>query len=460
MTDLTAGRVSRHIISMSAFIAAGLLFQSAYFIVDLYFVSRLGRDAVAGVAAAGTFFYLALAAAQLIGVGCLSLVSQAIGRRHHPYANLVFNQALILSLGAAAIMLVLGYAFAGTISTWLAADAGTAAFGRAYLYGFLPSLACMFPSTALGSSLRATGVVRPTMLLQSGAVLLNVVLAPVLIAGWGTGRPLGVFGAGLASSIAALLSMAALTAILPRIQTLLHAHPQAWAPRLPVWLSLAKVGLPAAGEFFLMFVFSLVIYWSIRRFGPAAQAGYGIGARIMQSLFLPVMAISFAAAPIAGQNFGAGLHARVRHTFTTSLLYVTALMLGLTLICQIWPDPLTRVFSTDPAVLATAVQFLRMISWNFVAVGVVFACSGLFQALGDTRPSFLSSVSRVFTLWLPYVFMTHLPNVTLADFWHVSVASAAVQAAISLLLLRREFARKLGAEPGPVFSELGVPAGK
>ena len=209
-----------------------------------------------------------------------------------------------------------------------------------------------------------------------------------------------------------------------------------------------------------MFVFSLVIYWSIRRFGPAAQAGYGIGARIMQSLFLPVMAISFAAAPIAGQNFGAGRHARVRHTFTTSLLYVTALMLGLTLICQIWPDPLTRVFSTDPAVLATAVQFLRMISWNFVAVGVVFACSGLFQALGDTRPSFLSSVSRVFTLWLPYVFMTHLPNVTLADFWHVSVASAAVQAAISLLLLRREFARKLGAEPGPVFSELGVPAGK
>ncbi len=449
MTDLTSGRVSRHILSMSGFIAAGLLFQSAYFIVDLYFVSRLGRDAVAGVAASGTLFYLALAAAQLVGVGCLSLVSQAVGRRDLPYADLVFNQALVFSLGASAVMLVLGYLFAGTLSTWLSADAASAAFGRAYLYGFLPSLACMFPSTALGSSLRATGVVRPTMLLQTGAVLLNVVLAPVLIAGWGTGRPLGVFGAGLASSLAAGLSLLVLAAILPRIQAQLHAHPRAWAPRLPVWLALAKVGVPAAGEFLLMFVLTLVIYWAIRRFGPAAQAGYGIGARIMQSLFLPVMAISFAAAPIAGQNFGAGLHARVRHTFVTSLLYATALMLGVTLVCQVWPAPLARVFSTDPAVLAVAVQFLRMISWNFVAVGVVFACSGMFQALGDTRPSFLSSASRIFTLWLPYVVMAHLPNVTLADFWHVSVASAAVQAVISLLLLRLAFARKLAAAPQP-----------
>ncbi len=443
MTDLTSGRVSRHMISMSAFIAAGLLFQSAYFIVDLYFVSRLGKDAVAGVAAAGTFFYLALAAAQLIGVGCLSLVSQAVGRKDVPYANLVFNQSLVLALGAAFFMLALGYLCAGAISAWLAADPASAVYGRAYLYGFLPSLACMFPSTALGSSLRATGVVRPTMLLQSAAVLLNVALAPVLIAGWGTGHPLGVFGAGLASSIAALLSLAVLAFLLPRIQTQLGTERGMLAPRPPVWLSLAKVGVPAAGEFFLMFLLTIVIYWSIRRFGPAAQAGYGIGARIMQSLFLPVMAISFAAAPIAGQNFGAGLHARVRDTFTTSLFYVTALMVGLTLICQIWPGPLARVFSTDPAVLAVAIQFLRMISWNFVAVGVVFACSGMFQALGDTRPAFLSSASRVFTLWLPYVVMAHLSGVMLADFWHVSVASAAIQAVMSLLFLQREFGSKI-----------------
>ena len=443
MTDLTSGRISRHIVSMSGFIAAGLLFQSAYFIVDLYFVSRLGKDAVAGVAASGNFSYLALAAAQLIGVGCLALISQAVGRKDTAYANLVFNQVLVLSLGASALMLVAGYLFAGAVTAWLAADAASGVFGRAYLHGFLPSLACMFPATALSASLRATGVVRPTMLLQSASVVLNVVLAPMLIAGWGTGHPLGVFGAGLASSIAAVLSLVVLAAILPRIQSQLHAHRAAWAPQFAVWWRLAKIGVPAAGEFFLMFLFTLIIYWSIRRFGPAAQAGYGIGARIMQSLFLPVMAVSFAAAPIAGQNFGAARHARVIETFRASLALVSGLMLTLTLCCQIWPGALTSVFTTDTSVVAVCVQFLRMISWNFVAVGVVFACNGMFQALGDTRPSFISSASRILTMWLPYVVMSRAAHVTLADFWYVSIASATLQAVLSLVLLRREFASKL-----------------
>ena len=344
MTDLTTGKVSRHILSMSGFIAAGLLFQSAYFIVDLFFVSRLGKDAVAGVAASGNFSYLALAVAQLLGVGCLALISQAVGRKDGAYANLVFNQVLVLSLAASALMLVVGYLYAGDITAWLAADDATGAFGRRYLYGFLPSLACMFPATALSSSLRATGVVRPTMVLQTASVLLNIVLAPVLVAGWGTGHPFGVFGAGLASSIASVLSLVVLTAILPRIQTQLRAHRAAWAPRLAVWWNLAKIGVPAAGEFFLMFLFTLIIYWAIRRFGPAAQAGYGIGARITQSLFLPVMAVSFAAAPIAGQNYGAGQHGRVIEAFRASLILVTVLMLAMTVVCQLVPND-SRAFS-------------------------------------------------------------------------------------------------------------------
>jgi Na+-driven multidrug efflux pump len=92
MTDLTRGPISRHILGMAAFLAAGLLFQSAYFLVDLYFVARIGKQAVAGVGSAGNFFYLALSAAQLVGVGSVSLISQAIGRRDEAYARLVFNQ--------------------------------------------------------------------------------------------------------------------------------------------------------------------------------------------------------------------------------------------------------------------------------------------------------------------------------------------------------------------------------
>ncbi len=450
MTDLTHGPIGKHIVSMASFMAAGLILQSAYFIIDLYFISRLGAPAVAGVSSAGNFLYLALAAAQLVGVGSLSLISQAIGRKQTGEANLVFNQVMVMSLLLAVVALAAGYASAGAVSAALTAGAPSALAGKTYLYGYLPSLALMFPGTVLSASLRAIGIVRPTMLLQVGSVLLNALLAPILILGWGTGLPLGTFGGGLASSIAAGASLLVMAAILPRIQSQLHLLRNSLAPRLAVWLQIAKVGLPAAGEFFLMFVFNAVLYWAIRRFGPAAQAGYGIGARVMQALFLPTMAISFAAAPIAGQNFGAGLRPRVVETFATSLLYVTGFMLALTALCQVEPSLLASPFTADPAVLAIACQYLRIISLNFVAVGVVFACSGMFQALGDTIPAFISSASRLLTFALPCLLLSRYQPATLSDFWIAAVASAALQAGLSLWFLRRLFHARLPyASPQP-----------
>jgi putative MATE family efflux protein len=447
LSDLTRGPIGRHIVTMAGFLAAGLVFQSAYFLVDLYFVSRIGEHAVAGVSISGNFLYLALGAAQLVGVGSLSLISQSVGRKDEAYARLVFNQVLGLSLLLSLLALLLGYAIAAPVARAFGADAATAAFGRHYLYGYLPSLAIMFPSTVLGASLRACGIVRPTMLLQSASVLLNVILAPVLIAGWGTGHPLGAFGAGLASSIASAAWLTVMALILPRIQSLLRLQSAELRPRPAVWLSILKVGLPASGEFILMFVLNLALYWSIRRFGSAAQAGYGIGARLMQAMFLPTMAISFAAGPVAGQNFGAGQRARVLETFRTSLLYATVLMLALTALCQARPDVLATVFTQAPDVVAITSQYLRIISWNFVAVGVVFTCSGMFQALGNTVPAFLSSASRLFTFVLPSLALSAYPPATLRDFWLVSILSAAIQAALSLWLLRRMFRAKLSPAP-------------
>ncbi len=453
MTDLTRGPVGRHLAGMAVFIGAGLVFQAAYFIVDLYFVSRIGPQAVAGVSAAGNFMFLALAAAQLVSVGALSLISQAAGRRDETYANLVFNQVCGLSLIMSAAMLLLGYLLAGPASLSLGADAASAASGRAYLYGYIPALAAMFPGNAISSALRATGIVRPTMLLQTASVLVNALLAPVLIAGWGTGHPLGAFGAGLASSIAAVSSLIAIVLLLPRLQTLLRADRAAFRPRVAVWISLMRVGLPAAGEFLMMFLVTAIIYLCIRRFGAQAQAGYGIGTRVMQAVFLPTMAVAFAAAPIAGQNVGARRRDRVVQTFRLSAGLGTAFMVALTVLCQFRPALLAGPFTSDPGVLAVAVQFLRVISWNFVAVGLVFAASGMFQAFGDTRPSFLSSASRLLTFGLPAIWLTAQPAATLLDFWHLSLLSAGIQAVISMVLLRRAFGRLL---PEPAFAQQGA----
>jgi putative MATE family efflux protein len=443
MQDLTQGSITRHLLSMAAFIGAGLVFQTLYFLVDLYFVSRLGENAIAGVSAAGTTFFLILAASQLVSVGAMALIAQAIGRKDEADANLMFNQAMSMALFGTIVTLVLGYCFVDVVVGAVSADAATAREGKAYLIAFLPNLALMFPAAALVSALRGAGVVGPPMVVQTLSLVLNAVLAPVLIAGWGTGVPLGVAGAGLASTIAAIVGCVALLAIFPRVQKYLRAAPRAWTPDFAAWRRIIGVGLPTACEFTLMFIIFSVTYWLIRPFGAHAQAGFGIGVRIMQSIFLPAMAIAFAAAPIAGQNFGARRPERVREVFRQAALIGSALMLTLSVLCVWRPDLLMHVFTNEQDVADVGVTYLRTLAWIFMFNGLAFTCSSVFQGLGNTLPSLMASGSRLFTFVAPALWLSQQPGTRLEDFWHLSVASVLLQALIAFVLLRVELRKKL-----------------
>ena len=204
-----------------------------------------------------------------------------------------------------------------------------------------------------------------------------------------------------------------------------------------------NIGLPAGGEFGLMFIYMAVIYWIIKGFGPQAQAGFGIGSRVMQAVLLPALAISFALAPVAGQNFGARAADRVRRTFADGALLSCGLMLLLTLFCQWRPASLVGFFTTDPQTIEFGTGFLRIISWNFVGNGIIFCCSGLFQALGNTWPSIISSGTRLATFAIPAVALSRTEGFRIETLWYLSVGTVAVQAVASYLLLRREFSRRL-----------------
>ena len=197
-----------------------------------------------------------------------------------------------------------------------------------------------------------------------------------------------------------------------------------------------NIGLPAGGEFGFMFLYMAVIYWVIRDFGAAAQAGFGLGIRLMQSIFLPAMAIAFATGPIAGQNYGAKQYGRVRETFGSAAMISTALMLALMLCTQWRPEWLVSGFTDDPAVVEVASHFLRIASFNFVASGLIFTCSGIFQGLGHTWPALAATASRIVTFMLPAIWLSTTPGYQIDQVWYVSVASVWVQAAISFVLLR------------------------
>jgi Na+-driven multidrug efflux pump len=187
-------------------------------LVDLYFVAGLGDAAVAGVAAAGNAGFLVNALMQVLGVGTVALIAHAVGRTDRADANLVFNQSIVLSVLCGLLTLVAGVVLSRPYMRAVAADQATVDAGTTYLLWFMPALALQFLIQVMASALRATGIVRPSMLVQAVAVIINIALAPVLIAGWGTGHAFGVAGAGLASSIAVLIGVLMLFAYFRKLE--------------------------------------------------------------------------------------------------------------------------------------------------------------------------------------------------------------------------------------------------
>ncbi|OAF11033.1 MATE family efflux transporter [Bradyrhizobium centrolobii] len=443
MKDLTRGSVVSHILSMAPPIVVGMITIMICQLVDLYFVSGLGEAAVAGVAAAGNAGFLVNALMQVLGVGTVALIAHAVGRKDRGDANLVFNQSVVLSALFGLATLLAGFALSRRYMRSIAADETTIEAGTTYLLWFMPALALQFATQVMASALRATGIVRPSMLVQALAVIINIALAPVLIMGWGTGHALGVAGAGLASSIAVFIGVLMLLVYFLKLERYVAFHPAQWRPQLRQWKRILNVGLPAGGEFAMIFIFMAVVYYVLRDFGPAAQAGFGIGTRVLGLIQMPALAIALAAGPIAGQNFGAGNSDRVRETFVKAALIGTAVMIAFTLLAQLKPGLLLAGFSNDRETMAVALLFLRIISFNMVAQGLIFTCSSMFQGLGNTKPVLWSSAMRVFTYALPAIWLSTRPGFRMEHVWYLSIAATTLQAAMSLWLLRREFGKRL-----------------
>ena len=124
-------------------------------------------------------------------------------------------------------------------------------------------------------------------------------------------------------------------------------------------------------------------------------------------------------------------------------MITVAVMALLTLLCQWQPRFFVQAFSNDAEVIAIAASFLRIISWNFVPAALVFTCSGMFQALGNTWPAFLSMGTRLITFATPAIWLSTRSDFQIEQIWLVSVATVALQAVLSLILLRREFRLRL-----------------
>jgi len=443
MRDLTKNSISAHIAAMSMPIALSMALQIAHQFVALHFVSQLGAAAVAGVNAGGHVTFAAIALVQMLSIGTTSLVAQAAGRKDLSRMNELLNQSLGLSfafgIAIAALTIWLVPVILGTLLPDPAVAEAAMRFVRAQVIGN----AVVFPMVVLSAAMRGAGLVRIPSLIFTATVILDIVFVSILVPGRGPISQFGVDGAGAASSLALCIGCILMYYYLRSSRNGLAAAGRLLTPKMDAWRHILSIGLPASVDLILMFLTTMVVYVAIREAGASAQAGFGIGFRILQLALLPGLAIGNAATSLVGQNYGAGNVPRVKEAFVVAAIFNTAAMLILTFVIYSYSTALISPFDTDASTAATAEWFLKVMSSSLVAQGIVYVCTSMFQGLGNTVPALASSMARFCIFSISTLWISRQPDFQLHYIWYLMTSAVVVQAATSLWLLHLEFRKRL-----------------
>ena len=444
MKDFTSGPIHRHIISMAIPIAINMLVQTLANLIDVFFVGRLGDNELAGVSAAGNFQFLNMLFTQVLFVGSMTLVAHAIGKKDIKTAESIYSHGMFYGLIVALLVFMLGNVFCGDLLDYVLNDAIAQNFALDYLKWFIPFLSLQVIYTVIVGPLYGAGMAKPFTSIQLKSQCVNVVLSPTLINGIpGLIPSMGVEGAALASLISGVVAIVLVIKYLRSQQNQLTLHLDKIRPNWDIFKRTLKIGLPSGGEFLISFISMTMVYWMLSRFGVMGQAGFGLGAKVAQSLFLPAMAISLASPAIAAQNFSARQFDRVRKTYVVTALMSMSAMFVLMLVCVLLPDSLVYFFSHDEAVRAVAAEYLSYIGFSFPALGLIFTISGMLQALGNTSPSFISSAIKLAILSALLSYFAYQPDFVIADVWWAVIIATLFQSILNVMILKVYFIKKL-----------------
>jgi len=429
--DLTTGSIPKLLLRLAGPIAFSML---------LYFVGRLGPDAVAAVSISGNAFFVILGLSFVLGIGGMALIAQAFGRKDYEDAGKIYKQSLLFAILVGIAATLVGLSIARPYIGFFGGTGYSLEWGVEYFRVFSISFFFVLMLHVIGACYRGMGDTKTPMIIMVLSTILNIILDPLLIFGLLGFPRLGVRGAAIASLSSQLVSIGIYAyMIFIKGQHLKIKGP--WQPDLSIIKKSLAIGLPAGFTYFLLALNMLITYRVVSVFGTAALASIGIGFRIIQSVYMPVVAVTSAMAAIVGQNYGAGHYVRIQKTLRAGWTISSGVMIAGAILCWLFPGFLIGIFSNDKDVLHYGVIYLTIMSLGNVFVGTIMTMSSVFQGLGKTYPSFYAAVfdnalfaALVFTL--PGFFGWGIQSV-----WWIKLATAGIEMLIIVEWLRRYLRR-------------------
>ena len=437
-TDFTRGPVKRALGLLAIPMMLEMSMEAVFAVVDIIFVSRLGTDAVAAVGITEALITVLYAVAIGLGMGVTAMVSRRIGAKDADAAAKVTGQAIWIGAVLAAVIGVLGVAFAADLLAIMGASPSVVETGSGFTAVLLGGSASILFLFLINAAFRGAGDAPVALRALTLANAINIALDPCLIFGLGPFPELGVTGAAVATTIGRGTGVAYLAYHLfsDRGRLRLNAHHFRIAPPLIGRILLISIG--GVGQFLVATSSWIAIMRIVAVYGSAPIAAYTISLRLIEFALLPAWGLGNAAATLVGQNLGAGLPDRAERSVWQAARYNILFMSVLGAALLVFAPLIVRGFSDDPEILRYGSNCLRILGLGYPAYAAGMILIQALNGAGDTRTPTVMNLVCFWLLQIPlaYWLATSLglgPNGVFAAI----VVSETLLTALAVIMFRR-----------------------
>ena len=436
--DYTKGSLNRAIVLLAIPMVLEMVLESLFAVVDVFWVGRLGADAIATVGLTESILSLVIAVGFGLGMSTTAMVARRIGEKDPADAAVAGVQAIVLGLATSAVIGVPCWIYAPRLLQLMGASPQIVAIGSGYAriaLGGCGAILMLFLNNAI---FRGAGDAAIAMRLLWISNIINLILDPCLIFGWGPFPKLGVTGAALATfigrSIGVLYQFYRLLRGTERIRILTSQLRVDFG----VLLRLVRVSITGILQFAIADVSWIGLVRIVSLFGSAALAGYTIAIRIVIFVILPSWGLSNAASTLVGQNLGAKQPERAEQSVWRTGRYNMIFLGTVGLLFVFFAEPVIRLFTNDPAVLPLAVSCLRIISYGNIGYAYGMVMLQAFNGAGDTVTPTIVNFFGFWLLEIPLAYALAVPFHLRANgaYFAIVIAETAIAAA-GILLFRR-----------------------
>jgi putative MATE family efflux protein len=436
--DYTELSVSRAVFLLAIPMVLEMFMESLFEIVDIFWVSGLGSNAIATVGLTESMLTLVFAIAMGVSMSTTAMVARRIGEHDSHGATVAATQAILLASFLAVVIGVPGYWLAPRLLEWMGAPADLVETGQRYtalILGGSITVMLLFMNNAI---FRGAGDAALAMRVLWVSNLINIALDPCLIFGWGPFPEMGITGAALATVIGRGCGVVYQLWLLFGNRSRVALSWRHLQLNLPVIQSLVRVSITGVMQFAVAHTSWVLLVRIISLFGSVAVAGYTVGIRVFAFAILPSWGLSGAAATMVGQNLGARRPDRAERAVWLTGFYNVVILAAVALAFISVPETIVRLFSSDPDVITIAVDCLRIISFGNLGYAYGMVMVQAFNGAGDTVTP---TIINIFGFWIceiPLAWVLAMPaGYGVAGVFASIPISEGLITAISLVVFRR-----------------------